>query len=83
MTFMVIFHRTFSVLFSLRTDESGIGMTDMEIRAEVDTFVFEGHDTTSSGITWTLYNLALHTEHQQICRKEVDEIFDQKGSLEW
>ena len=71
------------LLFVFPQDESGVGMTDMEIRAEVDTFVFEGHDTTSSGITWTLYNLALHTEHQQICRKEVDEIFDQKDTLEW
>jgi cytochrome P450 len=54
----------------------------MEIRAEVDTFVFEGHDTTASGIIWALYNLALHPEHQQICRKEVDDIFDQKKSIE-
>ena len=54
----------------------------MEIRAEVDTFVFEGHDTTASNLIWTLYNLALHPEHQDICRKEVDEIFDQKDCIE-
>jgi cytochrome P450 len=57
-------------------------MTDMEIRAEVDTFMFEGHDTTASGIIWTLYNLALHPEHQQICRKEADDIFHQKEFIE-
>ena len=63
-------------------DDSGVGMTDMEIRAEVDTFVFEGHDTTASAIIWTLYNLALYPEHQQICRKEADDIFDQKEFIE-
>ncbi len=54
----------------------------MEIRAEVDTFVFEGHDTTASGLIWTLYNLALHTEHQHICQREVDAIFQHKDFIE-
>ena len=57
-------------------------MSDLEIRAEVDTFLFEGHDTTASGITWTLYNLALHQEHQDICRKEVDDVMEHKDTME-
>lgn len=58
-------------------------MSNEEIRAEVDTFLFEGHDTTASGLAWTLYNLACFTEHQQMCRNEVDSIFGEKDEIEW
>ncbi|XP_077989660.1 cytochrome P450 4F4-like [Glandiceps talaboti] len=66
-------------------DEDGNGLTDAEIRDEVDTFMFEGHDTTASGISWCLYNLARHPEYQQKCRQEIDELMDSKENkiLEW
>ena len=63
-------------------DEQGVGLSNEEIRAEVDTFVFEGHDTTASGLSWTLYNLAIHPEHQAKCRGEVDALFDENENEE-
>ncbi|XP_077995032.1 cytochrome P450 4F1-like [Glandiceps talaboti] len=66
-------------------DEDGNGLTDQEIKDEVDTFMFEGHDTTASGISWCLYNLANNPQHQQKCRQEVNDLLQRKGSenFEW
>ncbi|XP_014649253.1 PREDICTED: cytochrome P450 4B1-like [Ceratotherium simum simum] len=57
-------------------DEYGIKLSDADLWAEVDTLMFEGHDTTTSGISWFLYCVALYPEHQQCCREEVHEIFE-------
>ncbi|KAK2087572.1 hypothetical protein P7K49_033479 [Saguinus oedipus] len=44
-----------------------------------------GHDTTASGLSWVLYNLAEHPEYQEHCRQEVQELL--KGhdlkEIEW
>ncbi|KAK2165955.1 hypothetical protein LSH36_44g13012 [Paralvinella palmiformis] len=61
-------------------DEQGQGLTDKEIRVEVDTFLFEGHDTTASGISWTLYSLAQNPEWQKMCQQEIDQILDGRDS---
>ncbi|KAL5017474.1 hypothetical protein ScPMuIL_007063 [Solemya velum] len=55
-------------------DENNEGLTDIEIRNEVDTFLFEGHDTTASALAWTLYSLAMHPEIQTEVQKEIDSI---------
>ncbi|GFS12211.1 cytochrome P450 [Elysia marginata] len=60
-------------------DEKGEGLTMREIRDEVDTFLFEGHDTTSSAISWALYSIAEHPEIQQRVQDELDGVLDQAG----
>ncbi|XP_024878393.1 cytochrome P450 4C1-like [Temnothorax curvispinosus] len=39
-------------------------MTDSDIREEVDTFMFEGHDTTAMGLCFILALLAEHKDIQ-------------------
>lgn len=64
-------------------DEHQQGLSDEDIRAEVDTFMFEGHDTTASGISWIFYNLACNPEHQEKCREEIQQALDGKDTLDW
>ncbi|XP_035945045.1 cytochrome P450 4F3-like isoform X1 [Halichoerus grypus] len=79
----------------LTKDEDGKQLSDEDIRAEADTFMFEaqrcksgclsGHDTTASGLSWVLYNLAKHPEYQERCRQEVQELLGDREpqEIEW
>ncbi|XP_036143421.1 uncharacterized protein LOC105839490 [Monomorium pharaonis] len=50
-------------------------LTDDELRAQVDTFMFEGHDTTAVAITWALFLLGNNLEHQEKVHEELKEVF--------
>ncbi|XP_008066841.1 phylloquinone omega-hydroxylase CYP4F11-like [Carlito syrichta] len=66
----------------LSKDEDGKELSDEDIRAEADTFMFEGHDTTASGLSWVLYHLARHPEHQERCRQEVRKLMRDRETTE-
>ncbi|NXA70910.1 CP4FN protein, partial [Mohoua ochrocephala] len=72
-------------LLLLTKDENGHTLSDEDIAAEADTFMFEGHDTTASGLAWLFYNLAGHPEHQERCRQEVQQLLAGRDTadIEW
>ncbi|XP_006015817.1 cytochrome P450 4B1-like [Alligator sinensis] len=76
-------HLDFLDILLCAKDENGNGLSDEDLRAEVDTFMFEGHDTTASGISWLLYCMAMHPEHQQRCREEIQEILGDRDTVQW
>ncbi|XP_061440380.1 cytochrome P450 4V2 [Rhineura floridana] len=56
-------------------DDDGNKLSYLDIREEVDTFMFEGHDTTAAAMNWAIYLLASHPEAQRKVHSELDEVF--------
>ncbi|XP_053549492.1 cytochrome P450 4B1 [Bombina bombina] len=76
-------HLDFLDILLFAKDENGQGLSDEDLRAEVDTFMFEGHDTTASGISWILFCMAKYPEHQKKCRDEIRSVLAERRHMEW
>ncbi|OWK04509.1 CYP4A11 [Cervus elaphus hippelaphus] len=63
--------------------ENGSSLSDKDLCAEVNTFMFGGHDTTASGISWIFYALASHPGHQQRCQEEIQSLLGGGTSITW
>jgi cytochrome P450 len=62
------------MLLSARYDETGEGMDDKQLRDEVLTIFFAGHETTALTLTWLWTLLAENTQVEARLRAEVDEV---------
>nr|UOU03282.1 cytochrome P450 4EC1 [Brachionus rubens] len=61
----------------LKAKRDNPNMTFQDIQEEVDTFMFEGHDTTASGLFWTILLIAEHPHVQEKLQLEIDQFFGQ------
>ncbi|XP_065171905.1 cytochrome P450 4d2-like [Atheta coriaria] len=59
----------------LQTTIDGKPLSDEDIMEEVDTFMFEGHDTVSAAISFTLFCIAQHPDVQSKIIEEQRSIF--------
>jgi cytochrome P450 len=58
------------LLLTARDEESGNGMSDQQLRDEVLTLLFAGHDTTTAALSWAWHLLARHPEVQESLHDE-------------
>jgi cytochrome P450 len=63
-----------SMLLSARDADTGEGMSDQQIRDEVTTIFFAGHETTASTLSWAWYLLAQHPEIEARLHEELDRV---------
>ncbi|MGB3543335.1 cytochrome P450 [Rubrivirga sp.] len=61
-----------SMLLEARDEDTGDGMTDLEVRDEAMTLLLAGHETTAVALAWTWALLAQHPEAEAALHHEVD-----------
>ncbi|CAE1163005.1 CYP4B1 [Acanthosepion pharaonis] len=64
-------------------DSDGVGLSNLEIRNEVDTFMFEGHDTTACSLSWMMYAMAIYPNEQQNIYNEIQNVLQGRTEVTW
>lgn len=60
-----------STLLAVRDEQTGEGLSDLELRDEVITFLLAGHETTANALSWTFYLLSQNPEVERELRAEL------------
>jgi len=61
------------LLLLAQDPETGDGLTDLEVRANIVTFIAAGHETTANALTWALYCLSQDSCARARLEREVDQ----------
>ncbi len=64
-----------TLLLQARDPETGRGLGDVEVRANIVTFIGAGHETTANALSWSLYLLSQAPEVRARVEAEVDAAF--------
>ncbi|CAD1480279.1 unnamed protein product, partial [Heterotrigona itama] len=59
----------------IEAGQDGVLLSDKEVKEQVDTIMFEGHDTTAAGSSFFLAMMGCHPDIQEKVIEELDEIF--------
>lgn len=59
-------------LLAARDPETGAGLSEAEVGANIVTFIGAGHETTANALTWALYLVALAPDVRERLEAEID-----------
>ncbi|HEY0570182.1 MAG TPA: cytochrome P450 [Enterovirga sp.] len=71
-----------TALLQARDPETGQGLSDLEVRANIVTFIGAGHETTANALTWAIYLLSQTPDVRRRVEEEVDEVLSGQGGSE-
>ncbi|PPQ77754.1 hypothetical protein CVT25_011188 [Psilocybe cyanescens] len=63
--------------------KGGYAMSDRAMMDQVLTFLGAGHETTASGLTWTLWHLSNNLEYQRRLRDEISPVYAENSRPEY
>ena len=63
-----------TLLLDARDPDTGEGLAEVEIKANIVTFIAAGHETTSNALTWALYLLSQDPRTRAGVEQEVDAV---------
>jgi cytochrome P450 len=68
-----------TLLLAAQDPETGKGLTDLEVKANIVTFIAAGHETTAVALTWALYCLSQDEAARDRLEREVDAAATESG----
>ncbi|HEY8380676.1 MAG TPA: cytochrome P450 [Microvirga sp.] len=68
-----------TLLLEAADPETGKGLTDVEVRANIVTFIGAGHETTANALSWSLYLLSQAPEARERIEAEVDAVLGDRA----
>jgi cytochrome P450 len=63
-----------TLLLEAADPETGKGLSDLEVRANIVTFIGAGHETTANALSWSLYLLSQDERARERIEREVDSV---------
>ena len=65
-----------TLLLRARDPQTGAGLGDLEVKANIMTFIAAGHETTANALTWSLFLLSLSPQWRERLAREADAVLD-------